>query len=104
MNEAKSTLEKEIKIRYSLVLLSAVVVFNAYVFTILWSWFIVPIFNLPFINIPEAIGILIAVKLLKGKKDKKKKITAQYLIDSVANIIALFSIGWLITIFIQLVA
>jgi hypothetical protein len=36
--------------------------------SIMWSWFIVPLFSLPAITIPQAIGLSIILKSLSGFK------------------------------------
>lgn len=55
---------------------------NGYVITKLWAWFIVPLFGLPLLNIPQAIGLDLVVTFLTfhqtvynpEPKDKKEKI------------------------------
>ena len=44
------------------IILSSIV--RGYVFSTLWGWFMVPIFNLPPINIPLAIGIYLIIILV----------------------------------------
>lgn len=45
-----------------LLVLSAII--NGFVLSILWSWFIVPLFGLPTLTIPQAIGISMIVSYL----------------------------------------
>lgn len=55
---------------------------NGYVITKLWAWFIVPLFGLPLLNIPQAIGLDLVVTFLTfhqtvynpEPQDKKEKI------------------------------
>lgn len=39
-------------------------VWNAYVLTILWEWFVVPTFDLPLLSLIPAIGIVMTVSYL----------------------------------------
>ncbi len=41
--------------------LAAIACMGGYVFKFLWEWFIAPPFDLPSINIPQAIGIMLAL-------------------------------------------
>jgi len=55
-----------------LIALSAI--FNGYVLKVLWGWFIIPIFHLPQLSIPSAIGIALVVGYLtKQTNDCKEK-------------------------------
>lgn len=38
-------------------------VFNGYVLSVLWRWFIVPVFHLPVLSIVQAIGISMVVTM-----------------------------------------
>lgn len=44
--------------------ISASVVLNGYVLSVLWGWFIVPVFGLPALTIPVAIGIALVISFL----------------------------------------
>lgn len=39
-------------------------ILNGWVLTILWGWFIVPLFSLPPLSLPIAIGIALIIKML----------------------------------------
>jgi hypothetical protein len=41
------------------------ILLNAWVLVILWGWFMVPLFGLPALNIPYAIGIQLVLGLLR---------------------------------------
>lgn len=45
---------------------------NGYVLTILWAWFVVPTFHLPQLAIAPAIGISMIVKYLTHQNDFEK--------------------------------
>ena len=78
-----------------LLLLVPSVLWSAYVFTILWSWFMVPIFSIREISMAEAVGI----DLLLSWAMSWQVITADYYWDSLSNRFALpallLLIGWI---------
>jgi hypothetical protein len=45
---------------------------NGFVLTVLWSWFVIPIFSLPPLNIPQAIGISLVMSYLTHQKTESK--------------------------------
>ena len=78
-------------------------IFNGYVMTILWGWFVVEKFSLPTLNIPEALGILliakfstIVVNLADMDVDDRevKSATLQWLLPLMALLM-----GWIYTLF-----
>jgi hypothetical protein len=44
------------------------IIFDAFVLTKLWDWFIVTLFNLPHLNLAYAYGITLMINYLKGYK------------------------------------
>ena len=48
---------------------------NGWVFSILWKWFVIPIFNLPALTVVQSIGLGMVVAMFNGKdkfsSDKK---------------------------------
>ena len=52
-----------------------IAVLDGWVFSLLWRWFIVRVFRVPALSIPEAIGIIFLVTWLthqsKGKDDRE---------------------------------
>ena len=46
------------------VLIAASSVWRGYVLTILWGWFVVPVFNLPVLNIATSIGFSLLIGML----------------------------------------
>ena len=85
------------------VLMALSSIFNGYALKVLWGWFIVPIFHLPFLNIPSAIGISLVVGYLTKQadsyvdKDKSAgvRIGESFLRAFLQPAIALF-IGWIV--------
>lgn len=66
-----------------LVLMIPAYILHGWVVTILWAWFVVPIFHLPQISIPVAIGLemlLIMLRPIQCKTDDKawKAVVAAY--------------------------
>lgn len=83
-------------------------ILNGWVLSVMWGWFVVPLFNLPPLTIPYAIGMSFVISMFKSKKykideeDKDKGntylILRATLIDISTPLAALFS-GWLVTLF-----
>ena len=48
-------------------------IFNGYALSVLWGWFVVPVFGLPQISIVPAIGIAIVVSYLTYQMHDCKK-------------------------------
>jgi hypothetical protein len=52
-------------------------VLNGWVLSILWAWFIVPLFHLPQLSLPAAIGLALIANMLRGfnapQKDSDEK-------------------------------
>lgn len=77
-------------------------IYSGYTLSILWAWFLVPTFNLPFIDLPSAIGISLIVNYMTQSVSTKKdnRTFAEILIaNTIAAILkpsfALF-FGWII--------
>ena len=81
-------------------------VWRGYVFSVLWGWFIVPIFGLPVLTIPVAIGVAMVVSFLtyqyQHNEDKRSQGDR---IASLVGVIILYplltlGIGWVVLQFI----
>ncbi len=48
----------------TIILLALTVTYSGYALSVLWGWFIVPIFSLPVLSIPAAIGLALIVNYL----------------------------------------
>jgi hypothetical protein len=68
MNDDKSCAEVILAIIAVPVLLVMSSIINGFVLTVLWGWFVIPLFSLPPLNIPQAIGISIIVSYLTHRK------------------------------------
>ena len=79
-------------------------VINGWVLSLLWLWFIVPVFHVVALTIPQSIGITMIVGFLtkqmtndKGEEDKRT--TSKKIIDFLVIIISPFltlGIGWIV--------
>lgn len=58
-----------------IVVLIVSAVWGGYVLTVLWGWFIVPVFELPALTIPHAIGLAMVVTYLTYQADFKTEET-----------------------------
>jgi hypothetical protein len=112
MNKTDSTILSCLGILVLLViLLPGSIIMSGWVLTILWSWFIVPVFNLPSLTIPYAIGISTVISMLTNKtvssnavnnKNEKKEtstVIAEALALSFGVPLFLLFFGWIITLF-----
>ena len=82
-------------------------ILNGWVLSILWSWFVAPLFGLPLLSIPVAVGIAITVKMLtheysdytfKGKN--ARELICKAIGHSIFGSLFVLFIGWIVTLFI----
>ena len=52
---------------------AALIVYRGWVFSVLWGWFAVPVFALPSISIPAAIGLAAIVSMLTSHQTAENK-------------------------------
>ncbi len=71
-------------------------VYRGWVFAILWGWFAVPLFGLPALSIPAAIGIAMVVSMLtmRSSDPAKENQWATFTAQALAPLFALL-IGWI---------
>lgn len=72
MNDDKSCAEVILAIIALPVLIVINSILNGFVLTVLWGWFVVPLFSLPPLNIPQAVGISIILSYLTHQKTDTK--------------------------------
>jgi predicted phage tail protein len=69
-----------------LIILIAGSMWNGYVFSVMWGWFVVPAFHLPQVSVAVAIGISMIVGMLthhlSQDQEKKKSDTTDAMISS----------------------
>lgn len=77
------------------------VTIGGWVVSILWGWFMVPVFNIPALNIPQAIGIALIVNYLTmSMKESDSKNTLVYaIVAAVAKPGFALLFGWIVTLF-----
>lgn len=86
----------------AVVLLVANAVLRGFVLSILWGWFLVPVFSLPAISIPQALGIALVIGMLTGGIGTGNQSTDSAAAKVVIIILGpLFTllIGWIYTLF-----
>lgn len=84
------------------VLLAASAIWRGFVLSLLWAWFIVPLFGLPALSIPYAIGLSIVVGFLShqaGKVDDDQNWGSAVTVAALYPALALLA-GWIVTKFI----
>ena len=88
---------------FTIVLLIAASILNGWALTKLWAWFVVPIFDLPYLRIVEAIGLAMIVSFLtgtrKGTEDSNKAALEVHISSTIYAIgyplLAVF-FGWIV--------
>lgn len=99
-------MEKVAKFAFGTTYLVISIIFSAYVLSVLWGWFIVPL-GVSAIGIAHALGINVLVAFLKMKKKDTKKEKVDNYFGSVCESVTLailaasfaFGFGWIATIF-----
>ena len=82
-------------------------VFNGYVLSILWGWFMVPTFHLPTLSVAPAIGIAMVIGYLTKQEspdvEEKERSTGMKVARFVAQIImkplVALAFGWVVHLF-----
>lgn len=81
-------------------------IMNGWVMSILWSWFIVPLFGLPLLSIPQSIGFALVIGILtknqtnSNSKDKDTStLVAEIIGYGVFSPLLFLFMGWIIKLF-----
>lgn len=85
----------------ALALVFAGALWSGYVLSILWSWFMAPIFSLPMLSIPQAIGVALVIGYLtkQSKSNLKKDENHESYKDWVEMLLspaAALLVGWIV--------
>lgn len=79
------------------------IVLRAWVFTILWGWFLVPL-GAPEVSIPTAIGISLILNLfmqhLAKEETKDKNLIAEVGLRAIGAPVVTLILGWIVTLFV----
>lgn len=88
----------------TVIVLSALV--NGWALSVMWGWFVVPLFHLPAMSIVYAIGFSLVVGMFKpntSSHDTRKKDTRELVTAVIAEILSpvlVVGIGWIVKLFI----
>lgn len=81
-------------------------IMNGWVLSILWGWFIVPLFGLPLLSIPESIGFALVIGILSknqttsSSKDKDTStLVAEIIGYGIFSPLFFLFMGWIIKLF-----
>jgi len=87
---------------FALVVDFVTVVLHGFALKVLWGWFMVPIFDLPNLTIPAAIGISLTISLLisrsgTGKDEDQEdfEFAIKKVVSKVISIIIALAAGWI---------
>ena len=96
-------------IGYAVSILTVIVlgcIFNGYAVSVLWQWFVVPVFQAPALTIPTAMGIALLVGYLtyqevNSSSDNKEPwaIIAEFTARVIVKPTVALLVGWIITLF-----
>ena len=82
-------------------------IFNGYVLSVLWGWFVVPTFGVPKLSVTAAIGIALVVSYITDRKDSNEKedkrpfgeILREGLTEAIAKSLFVLFFGWIVHLF-----
>jgi hypothetical protein len=74
---------------------------NGWAFSVLWAWFIVPVFGAPPLSIPQAIGIALIVGVLftRSGGNEKEGSAASRMFACWLSPLFLLGMGWIVKYF-----
>lgn len=72
------------------------VIWSGHVLTILWAWFATPIFALPALTLPQAIGLSLIASFLTHQSTKQEVKTKDYLWQLTAQPAIALLVGWIV--------
>lgn len=88
---------------FVLVSIPLIAIFQGWVLTVLWGWFVVPTFALPKLSIAVAIGLTLIVGMFKSYQVKnEEKSTEDKVVEWVAGILVplfILFLGWIVHLF-----
>lgn len=69
-------------------LVALISIWNGYVLSILWGWFVVPFLKLPALSVPEAIGLVFVGHMLAGGRASRKTEKGKFFEELVTSLLA----------------
>jgi hypothetical protein len=77
-------------------------IFRGWVITYLWGWFIAPLFGLPLLTIPYAIGLTFTARVMldTGQESKSDGGLTEKFLTSIILSLLLLGVGWIIQLFV----
>jgi hypothetical protein len=93
---------------FALIVISIIVgsIVNGYVLSILWGWFVIPVFKAPALSITTAIGLSLVINMLisrSNSSNKEKKEIGELIGETIGSTIFLplftLFIGWIVKLF-----
>lgn len=75
-------------------------VYRAFVGSLLWAWFVVPILDVRPLNLGQAIGLQLLVSLALSRSTSKHDATHKLMVDHVGDVIATGFVGPSIVLFV----
>jgi len=91
-----------ISILLILILLVPMMIYEGFAFSLLWSWFVVPVFKLPELTILQAIGVMLLVTMCKNTSKTRDEDPFKAVVFSAIKIAILLIIGFILHVFIVL--
>jgi len=90
------------------IVIPASIIMNGWVLSIMWKWFVVPLFHLPELTIAYAVGISMVISLFKDKssvtqnneKSLSEKIISAFTYAFIVPLLSL-GFGWIVLQFIH---
>jgi len=70
-------------------------IWSGYVFSILWAWFIVPLFGLPALSVAAAIGVTLVVRFLTHQRQPGMPSGQTWASIAIVPLVFL-AIGWVV--------
>jgi hypothetical protein len=87
-------------------IVSLLSIYDGFVLTKLWMWFVVPTFGLPMLTLPIAIGLALLVSFLTHQRpaENPNKSTSEQIVDQIAHGLSsttiIFLMAWIVHLFV----
>jgi hypothetical protein len=81
-----------------IILYTVLAVINGFVFSMLWGWFVAPVFGLKLLSIPESVGLMIIITMPFAAVAKEADKTKLLLISFLNPVLILLT-GYVVSLF-----